>query len=48
MKQKLRMKWRLLRVSAHERAIDLWCMAWPIFAITGVVVAAFKFWWWLL
>ena len=47
-KEYRRIWWRTLKLLAKERAYDIAAVAWPIFSVTGLLVACIKFWWWLL
>lgn len=38
---------RRLKFEAGERIYDLAALAFPAFVVTGILVACFRFWWWL-
>ena len=37
----------LLKWHANERLFDMFNIVWPIFLVSGILVACFKFWLWL-
>lgn len=47
-KNLIRLQLKHMAVSAWDRILDLWNLTLPIFITSGVLVACFKFWLWVL
>lgn len=45
-KQLMRVQWRAVKFDAIERAYDFANIALPIFLVSGLLVACFRFWLW--
>lgn len=46
-KERLRLQLRHMRITLWDRLIDLGNLSFPIFVVSGVLVASFKFWLWI-
>lgn len=47
-KHLLRIQWRTLKFDLIERAADVWNVFLPVFFMSGLLVACFKFWLWVM
>lgn len=46
-KRKVKLGLRQMRFALVERWYDFVNVLWPIFMVSGLLVACFKFWWWV-
>lgn len=47
-KRKVKLGIRQMRFALVERWHDFVNVLWPIFMVSGLLVACLKFWWWVL